>query len=112
MRKRDEKTQAKVDAILAELREATDRRHQATEAYLAVCIEWEDTVRRAYRRALRITSKELAPTVAEMADELEISQKSLQLVRHREDGTAAIPRPTLDPSPPTAEDPADGATGS
>jgi hypothetical protein len=95
VRKRDEATQAQVDAILTELREVTRRRNDATEAYLAVCVEWEDTVRRAYRRALRVTSKELAPTVAEMADELEISQKSLQLVRHREDGTAAIPRPNI-----------------
>jgi hypothetical protein len=36
-----------------------------------------------------------------MARELGISEKSLQLVRHRTDGTAAIPRPTLDPSRPS-----------
>lgn len=114
MRHRDEATQAQVDAILARLRQATDRRTAATEIYLAECVEWEDEVRAAYRGALRVTSKELAPTVSEMANELEISEKSLQLVRHRQDGTAAIPRPNLDPSRPTGQPAAeeDGATES
>jgi hypothetical protein len=112
VRHRDEATQAQVDAILERLRRATDRRTAATEVYLAECVEWEDEVRAAYRGALRVTSKELAPTVSEMANELEISEKSLQLVRHRQDGTAAIPRPNRDPSQPMAEPAGDDATES
>lgn len=101
MRDRDEATQNLTEEILDDLRRAKARRDAATRDYLDECVEWEDTVRAAYRRALRRSSKAFAPTVTEMARELGISEKSLQLVRHRTDGTAAIPRPTLDPSRPS-----------
>lgn len=94
MRDRSPETQRHVQAILDDLRTATDRRDKATATYQAECIEWEDAVRRAYRLAQRVSAKELAPTVAEMAQVLGISEKSLQNMRHRAAGTAAWPRPT------------------
>jgi hypothetical protein len=101
MQDRDEATQTLSEQILDDLRKARARRDEATEIYLAECVEWEDAVRAAYRRALRRSSKAFAPTVTEMARELGISEKSLQLVRHRVDGTAAIPRPNPDLSRPS-----------
>jgi hypothetical protein len=98
MRDRDQDRQARVEEILNSLREATQRREEASQLYLAECIAWEDAARQAYTDAIRIHSKELEPTVTEMADALDISEKTFQHVRHRPPGTAAWPRPqTRDP---------------
>jgi AraC-like DNA-binding protein len=93
MRDREEHQQQRVDEILSSLREATERRDDASQLYLSECIAWEDAVRRAYEDAIRVNAKELEPTIAEMADALEISEKTFQHVRHRPPGTAAWPRP-------------------
>jgi hypothetical protein len=93
MRDRADYQQDRVNEILNGLRAAKKTREEASAIYLAECIEWEEAVRLAYADAIRVSAKELEPTVAEMADALEISEKSLQHVRHRPPGTAAWPRP-------------------
>lgn len=106
MRKRDHDTAQHAKSVLDALRLANAEREEATREYQAACIAWEDAVRRAYHAALPLSFVELAPTVAEMSDTLGISKKTFQIICHRDNGTAAWPRPSdqrVQPRPPAKE---------
>lgn len=94
MRSRDEETTQHVEAVLDELRKATEQLNEASDTYWQSCLAWENAVRQAYQQAKRLSPKELAPTVVEMADVLGVSTKTLQLIRQRPHDTAVWPRPT------------------
>ena len=94
VRKRDENTEQHVESALAALADSTAQRAQSIEACWASSIGWEDNIRRICREAIPISPKEYAPTMAQIAHTLGISEKTLQHIRARPDGTAAWPRPT------------------
>jgi hypothetical protein len=79
---------------LETLTEIHTLRQDSIDQLWARTVEWEDTVRKACREAIPISQKEFAPTMAQIAKVLGISEKTLQHVRRRPDGTAAWPRPT------------------